>query len=100
MRKNVPRMFMLKCCFEEGCVHPVCKEGRYQNKIWYPGGPSIAFLPLPFADPDRPFECNSCSECANDCSGHYMEFNRHTLLYLKHTTCLRQFHLIQFCWKP
>lgn len=78
LRKNVPSkyVFMLECCFEEGCVHPVCKEGRLENETWYPGGPCIAFFPLPVADPDRPFNCISCEECGNNCSGHYMGYDK------------------------
>ena len=72
MRKNVPSkyVFMLQCCFEDGCVHPVCKEGLLQNETRYPGGPSLAFLPLPVPDINGPFNGASCNECGTQCNGH------------------------------
>lgn len=39
---------VLQCCFEEGRVHPVCKEGQLQNQTWYPGGPSLDFIRFPY----------------------------------------------------
>ena len=66
---------MLQCCFEEGCVHPVCKEGQLQNQTWYPGGPSLDFIPLPVQDSNRPFNGSCCSECGTKCSGHYMKYD-------------------------
>ena len=68
-------VFMLQCCFEDGCVHPVCKEGLLQNETWYPGGPSLAFLPLPVPDINHPFNGASCNECGTQCNGHYMKYD-------------------------
>ena len=52
------------------------KKDACENETWYPGGPCIAFFPLPVADPDRPFNCISCEECGNNCSGHYMGYDK------------------------
>ena len=68
-------VFMLQCCFEDGCVHPVCKEGLLQNETRYPGGPSLAFLPLPVPDINHPFNGASCNECGTQCNGHYMKYD-------------------------
>lgn len=39
VRNDVPNkyVFMLQCCFEEDCTHPVCKEGKLQNEDVVPG---------------------------------------------------------------
>lgn len=68
MRKNVPSkyVFMLQCYFEEGCVHPVCKEGLLQN---------LAFLPLRVPDINLPFNGASCNKCGTQCNGHYMKYD-------------------------
>ena len=84
MLKDVPTkyIFFLRCCYDVRCIHPKCKAGRPKDAVtWYPGGPPIDFLPLPSADPDRPYEGN-CQECPQSCSGHYMKYDTLLNLYL------------------
>ena len=78
VRNDVPNkyVFMLQCCFEEDCTHPVCKEGKLQNETWYPGRPILAFNPLPVPDPDHPFSSSDCPNCGADCCGHYMNYDK------------------------
>ena len=86
MRKNVQSkyVFMLQCCVEEGCVHPVCKEGLLQNETWHPGGPSPTFLPLPNPDINRPFNGVSCNECGTQCNGLYMKYEEALARFTEH----------------
>ena len=56
--------FMLNCCFDKECPHPVCKKGRpSEMPRWYKDGPAITHLPLPVVDMDRPWENTICSAC-------------------------------------
>ena len=65
-------IFFLVCCFEQGCPHPLCKEGHPRVlPSWYEGGPPITYLPLPVPDPTRPWGNESCSTCPGFCAGHY-----------------------------
>lgn len=65
-------IFLLICCYQENCTHPLCKEGR-QNPVctWYPGGPPLCYLPLPRPNPNRPWGNLSCPTCKGFCAGHY-----------------------------
>ena len=66
-------IFMLKCCYESNCHHPVCKCGvPSEIPLWYSQGPPITHLPLPIIDPLRPWEREDCDECKGVCSGHYL----------------------------
>jgi hypothetical protein len=79
MMKNVPvkYIFYLRCCYKEDCIHPDCQAGRPEKEVtWYPGGPPIDFLPLPLADPERPYN-GICEVCTKEpCSGHYMKYEK------------------------
>lgn len=57
MVKGLPSyIFFLKCCFKPDCMHPLCKLGpSHAVQTWYPNGPSLNHLPLPFPDPQRPW---------------------------------------------
>lgn len=47
-------VFHLTCCYQDECIHPLCKDGRPAvEPTWYPGGPSLSFTPLPVPDPKR-----------------------------------------------
>ena len=64
-------LFYLVCCYQRGCIHPVCQREQSDPKhLWYPGGPSLQFVPIPTPDPLRPYG-GQCSECV--CAGHYMK---------------------------
>ena len=67
-------IFFLVCCFEQGCPHPLCNEGK-PNVLptWYKGGPPITSLPLPVPDVNRPWGDESCSTCQGTCTGHYSQ---------------------------
>ena len=68
MRKDVPikYIFCLSCCYEHGCIHPLCQDGApSQDNKWYPNGPPLSFIPVPAPDPK---ECNGQSDC-EDCKG-------------------------------
>lgn len=48
-------IFHLVCCLKSSCIHPVCKSQTVSKlPTWYDGGPSVAVLPLPVHDPERP----------------------------------------------
>ena len=57
---------MLLPCYQQGCPHPVCISGKDASVCtWFANGPDVSFLPLPVADPDRPWgskDCDSCTE--------------------------------------
>ena len=47
-------VFHLTCCYQDECIHPLCKDGRPAvEPTWYPGGPPLSFTPLPVPDPKR-----------------------------------------------
>lgn len=47
-------VFHLTCCYQDECIHPLCKDGRPAvEPTWYPGGPPLIFTPLPVPDPKR-----------------------------------------------
>ena len=47
-------VFHLTCCYQDECIHPLCKDGRPAvEPTWYPGGPPLSFTPLPLPDPKR-----------------------------------------------
>ena len=74
MVKGLPSsyVFFLKCCFDPDCQHPVCQSGPPCSEMcWYPGGPPVSHLPLPFPDSARPWGNHECSTCTGVCSGHY-----------------------------
>ena len=74
MVKGLPSqyIFMLICCFEPTCPHPMCQAGRPEVPYtWYPGGPLVTHLPLPVPDPERPWGLALCQSCKGFCSGHY-----------------------------
>lgn len=66
-------IFMLRCCFEPGCPHPLCRRGKPASvPTWYREGPPITHLPLPFEDVERPWgSTQSCDRCKDFCAGHY-----------------------------
>ena len=79
---------MLQCCLEDDCIHPVCKEGKLKNETWYPGGPSITFVPLPVPDPARPFNGGNCSDCGTHyCYGHYVKYDKVLSRFLEQGKC-------------
>lgn len=47
-------VFHLTCCYQDECIHPLCKDGRPAvEPTWYPGGPPLSFTPLLLPDPKR-----------------------------------------------
>lgn len=64
-------LFFHKCCFERDCPHPVCQSQNPAPLRWYPGGPTVHYLPFPFPDPQRPWG-GRCTTCKDFCCGHYI----------------------------
>ena len=69
-------VFLLVCCFKPDCPHPLC-EGNQQHPPpqmkWFNDGPSIGKIPLPVADPSRPWGDLNCSTCQTFCSSHFLK---------------------------
>ena len=64
-------LFLLVCCFETGCPHPICRAGKKQDLVWYPNGPSLYSIPFPRPDLTRPWGSTSCTDCKGFCAGHF-----------------------------
>lgn len=51
-------IFMILPCFENECIHPICKKGpiasKFDEKTWFPGGPHISYLPIPIKGDKNP----------------------------------------------
>jgi len=48
--------FFLVCCFGADCPHPLCQSGKPPCKMeWFAGSPSLQTIPVPVADPSRPW---------------------------------------------
>ena len=73
---NVPSryIFNLACCYKKGCPHPLCKKGRPKEDLhWYPGGPSVSYVPFPVPDPARPYGMEEYTSCkGEECTGHFL----------------------------
>ena len=66
MVKGLPSqyIFMLTCCFDQECSHPVCQKGKpSEMPTWYKGRPAVTHLPLPVVDVDRPWGNTTCCSC-------------------------------------
>lgn len=65
-------VFFLACCYQPGCIHPMCsKESQDSEQVWYPGGPHLKYVPIPTPDPDRPYGDQEGQDCEGVCCGHY-----------------------------
>ena len=56
MNNKVPTkyIFHLTLCGNLSCIHPRCRRGETSSGTrWYPGGPSVTWLPLPAPDHER-----------------------------------------------
>ena len=62
-------LFLLVCCSQQGCPHPLCQAGRGDLS----GGPSLHLLPFPLPDPSRPWGSSSCEACSGFCAGHFLK---------------------------
>ena len=74
MVKDLPPtyIFFLKCCFQQGCPHPLCSSGLPSTDLcWYASGPPLSKFPLPIKDPARPWGGQNCTSCTGFCAGHY-----------------------------
>lgn len=67
-------LFLLVCCFERCCPHPLCQEGKGSNTCmeWFPNGPKVDSIPLPVPDPDQPWGSSNCNKCRGCCTGHFL----------------------------
>ena len=67
-------IFSLRCCFLPECPHPL-REGGKPNQLlqWFPGGPTVDFIPLHIPDSKRPWDTLDCSDCKGKCSGHIIK---------------------------
>lgn len=61
------------CCLDDDCIHPICKHSSAGTSsdipTWYPGGPTVYYLPIPF--PKKVSGDVDCSICKEGCTGHY-----------------------------
>ena len=64
-------LFYLVCCGKSDCCHPACSSTE-ELPLWFPGGPSLQYLPLPVRDPERPWGNKACKTCKGECFGHYL----------------------------
>lgn len=66
-------VFYLKCLVKN-CSHPFCQHNSDLElpSIWFPGGPSLDYVPLPIADPSQPWCSTNCSECKKTCYGYFL----------------------------
>ena len=66
-------LYVLICCFQKTCPHPLCQSGRKGVPTWFPNGPTIHTIPLPVPDPAFPWGNKSCSRCTGFCAGHFLQ---------------------------
>ena len=67
-------LYLLVCCFQQGCPHPLCQAGKEGIPMeWFPGGPRVDFIPLPVPDPAYPWGSDSCDKCSGSCAGHFLK---------------------------
>lgn len=74
LKKDVPLkyIFCLSCCYQPGCIHPLCQEGAPSEEYrWYKNGPPLSFIPVPAPDHKRFYGWSECKGCKGRCSGHY-----------------------------
>ena len=55
-------VFMLKCCNGDTCNHSLCVQ-KVGLPSWFPGGPSVDYLPLPIIDHSYPWGSTDCRKC-------------------------------------
>ena len=64
-------VFMLLCCYQVDCPHPICQKGKPTSLLtWFCNGPLVTMLPLPKIDKSRGWG-RQCQSCMGSCSGHY-----------------------------
>lgn len=76
--KGYPQQYIyyLLCCFKRSCTHGLCQRlaGSARSDFhWFLNGPALTQIPLPVADPQRPWGGTSCTECKGHCCGHYLK---------------------------
>ncbi len=78
-RHEVPHLppqylYLLVCCFEPMCPHPLCQVGKESIHMeWFPSGPQLDFIPLPVPDPAQPWGGDNCQKCSGFCAGHFLK---------------------------
>lgn len=73
VKSSIPSkyLFLLKCCGQAGCIHPLC-SGTPLHMTWYKDGPSCSFLPIPVVDVEPSCGDTPCKRCdKTGCHGHY-----------------------------
>ena len=67
------------------CPHPVCRDEKPPSSslCWYEGGPPVSYIPLPAVDLKRPYGSQSCSNCENECAGHFLPPKKLIEAYMK-----------------
>ena len=90
-------LFILKCCFKEGCPHPLCVRGPPDVHTWFPGGPNLGYIPLPVPDPARSWGSLNCEKCKGFCAGHFLNpeaafSSRTSAMIQPPSASLKEFH--------
>lgn len=66
--------FVLRCCHSRDCLHPFCLKSISRPASWFPGGPSLSYIPFPILDPDQPWGSTTCIKCTGRiCYGHFLK---------------------------
>ena len=63
-------IFLLKCCGEADCIHPLC-SGEKPKLTRYKNGRARDVLPMPVVDVKSTFDGLPCRRCKKMCLGHY-----------------------------
>ena len=67
-------VYLLVCCFQQSCPHPLCQQGKEGIPMeWFPGGPNVNYIPLPVPDPAYPLGGDFCDKCSGFCAGHFLK---------------------------
>ena len=67
-------LYLLVCCFKDGCPHPICQSGvEGMSMQWYQDGPHVNTIPFPVPDPAQPWGSTTCTKCPGFCAGHYLK---------------------------
>ena len=78
-----PYVFILLPCKAKDRPHLRCEENGNSDdgNTWFPGSPPLSYVPIPIADPKRPWGVRACKQCGHKCAGHYLRPEEHHDFY-------------------